>query len=34
MLVVLIDEKGNDFFVACRLEFECTSNTIEYEALI
>jgi ribonuclease HI len=31
---VLIDPTGNKTFIACRLEFECTNNTIEYEALL
>ena len=31
---VLIDPKKNKHFLACRLEFECTNNTAEYEALV
>jgi ribonuclease HI len=31
---VLIDPKGNKTFISCRLEFECTNNTTEYEALL
>jgi hypothetical protein len=31
---VLIDPVGNKTFIACRLEFECTNNTAEYEALL
>ena len=31
---VLIDPAGNKTFIACRSEFECTNNTIEYEALL
>ena len=31
---VLIDPKKNKHFLSCRLEFECTNNTIEYEALV
>ena len=30
---VLIDPKKNKHFLSCRLEFECTNNTAEYEAL-
>jgi hypothetical protein len=30
---ILIDEKGKCYFLSCRLEFECTNNTAEYEAL-
>ena len=30
---VLIDPKENKHFLSCRLEFECTNNTSEYEAL-
>ena len=29
---VLIDPTGNNTFVDCRLEFECTNNTTEYKA--
>ena len=31
---MLIDPKGNKTCIACRLEFNCTNNTMEYEALI
>ena len=31
---VLIDPQKNKHFLACRLEFECTNNTTEYEALV
>ena len=31
---VLIDPLKNKHFLACRLEFECTNNTAEYEALV
>jgi hypothetical protein len=31
---ILIDQKGKCHFFSCRLEFECTNNTIEYEALV
>jgi ribonuclease HI len=31
---VLIDPAGNKILIACRLEFECTNNTAEYEALL
>jgi ribonuclease HI len=31
---VLIDLGGNKTLIACRLEFECTNNTAEYEALL
>ena len=30
----LIDAERNKFFLSCRIEFECTNNTIEYEALV
>ena len=30
---ILIDPKGKFHFLSCRLEFECTNNTVEYEAL-
>ena len=30
---VLIDLEKNKHFLSCRLEFECTNNTAEYEAL-
>ena len=31
---VLIKTKNNKHFLSCRLEFECTNNTTEYEALV
>jgi hypothetical protein len=31
---VIIDLAGNKTLIACRLEFECTNNTVEYEALL
>jgi ribonuclease HI len=31
---VLIDPASNTTLIACRLEFECTNNTTEYEALL
>ena len=31
---VLIDPEENKHFLSCRLEFECTNNIAEYEALI
>jgi len=31
---VLIDPEKNKHFLSCRLEFECTNNTAEYEAPI
>ena len=31
---VLIDPTSNKTLIACRLEFECTNNTTEYEALL
>ena len=31
---MLIDPIGNKTFIACRLEFNCTNNIVEYEALI
>ena len=31
---VLIDPKKNKHFLSCRLEFECTNNIAEYEALV
>ena len=31
---LLIDHYGKRYFIACRLEFECTNNVAEYEALI
>ena len=29
-----MDPKKNKHFLSCRLEFECTNNTTEYEALV
>ena len=31
---ILIDPYKNKHFLSCRLEFECTNNTAEYEALV
>ena len=31
---VLIDPKGIKIMITCRLEFECTNNMVEYEALV
>ena len=31
---ILLDPEENKHFLSCRLEFECTNNTAEYEALI
>jgi ribonuclease HI len=31
---MLIDPAGNKTLISCRLEFECTNNTAEYEALL
>ena len=31
---ILIDPKGKHNFLSCRLEFECTNNTVEYEPLV
>ena len=31
---IIIDPAGNKTLLACRLEFECTNNTTEYEALL
>jgi hypothetical protein len=31
---ILIEHKGKCYFLSCRLEFECTNNTAEYEALV
>jgi hypothetical protein len=31
---MLIDLVGNKTLIACRLEFECTNKTVEYEALL
>ena len=31
---VLIEPQKNKHFLSCRLEFECTNNTDEYEALV
>ena len=29
-----MDPEKNKHFLSCRSEFECTNNTVEYEALI
>jgi hypothetical protein len=31
---ILIDPKGKWNFLSCKLEFECTNNTVDYEALV
>jgi hypothetical protein len=31
---IIIDPAGNKTLIACRLEFECTNNIVEYEALL
>ena len=31
---ILMDPENNKHFISCRLEFECTNNIAEYEALI
>jgi ribonuclease HI len=31
---ILIDQKGKWNFLSCKLEFECTNNIVEYEALV
>ena len=31
---ILINLKGKQHLLSCRLEFKCTNNTIEYEALV
>ena len=31
---VLVDPNKNKHFLSCRLEFECTNNTVKYEALV
>ena len=31
---LLIDPQGNKTCIACRMEFNCTNNTMEYETLI
>jgi hypothetical protein len=31
---ILIDLKGKQHFLSCRLEFKCTNNTAKYEALV
>ena len=31
---ILIDPIKNKTLIACRLEFDCTNNVVEYEALI
>jgi hypothetical protein len=32
--LILIEPKGKPNFLSCRLQFECTKNTAEYEALV
>jgi hypothetical protein len=31
---IFINPAGKHSFLSCRLEFECTNNTVEYEALV
>ena len=31
---LLINPRGRRYFISCRLEFDCTNNIAEYEALI
>jgi ribonuclease HI len=31
---IFIDPAGKHSFLSCRMEFECTNNTTEYEALV
>lgn len=31
---VLVSPEGDKTMLTCRLEFECTNNTVEYEALV
>jgi ribonuclease HI len=31
---ILINQKGKRHLLSCRLEFECTNNTVEYESLV
>ena len=31
---VLIDPRQGKMLISCHLEFECTNNTVEYEALV
>ena len=31
---ILINPIGKHHFLSCRLKFECTKNTVEYEALV
>ena len=31
---LLVDPQGNKTCIACRIEFNCTNNTMEYESLI
>ena len=31
---LLVDPQGNKTCIACRMEFNCTNNAMEYEALI
>lgn len=33
-LVVLVNPDGEKTMLACRLEFDCTNNIVEYEALV
>ena len=34
VVCILIDPKGKCHFLSYRIEFKCTNNTIEYEALV
>ena len=34
VVYLLIDPHGNRMLIACHLEFECTNNVAEYEALM
>ena len=31
---ILVSPKGEETMLTCRLEFDCTNNTTEYEALL
>jgi ribonuclease HI len=31
---LIVDPQGKCSFISCKLEFECTNNTIEYESLV
>jgi ribonuclease HI len=31
---IFINPAGKNSFLSCRLEFECTNNTVEYKALV